>query len=72
MNPDFQGFCGVEFAYGVWTNSLGLVSDAFHMLFDCLSLVMGLVASVMAGWAANRSYSYGFGRVEVRFDWVIG
>lgn len=32
-------FCGVEFLYGFWTNSLGLISDAFHMLFDCSALV---------------------------------
>ncbi|VDD87358.1 unnamed protein product [Enterobius vermicularis] len=58
-------FCGIEFLYGFWTNSLGLISDGFHMLFDCSALVMGLVASVMARWAATRYYSYGYGRVEV-------
>ncbi|GMT28723.1 hypothetical protein PFISCL1PPCAC_20020 [Pristionchus fissidentatus] len=58
-------FCGVEFLYGFWTNSLGLISDAFHMLFDCSALVMGLVASVMARWPATKHFSYGFGRVEV-------
>ncbi|EPB78468.1 hypothetical protein ANCCEY_02428 [Ancylostoma ceylanicum] len=31
-------FCGVEFLYGFWTNSLGLISDGFHMLFDCSAL----------------------------------
>jgi zinc transporter 5/7 len=58
-------FCGVEFFYGFWTNSLGLISDGFHMLFDCSALVMGLVASVMARWTASRHYSFGYGRVEV-------
>uniref|UniRef100_A0A0K0CWF7 Proton-coupled zinc antiporter SLC30A5 n=1 Tax=Angiostrongylus cantonensis TaxID=6313 RepID=A0A0K0CWF7_ANGCA len=33
-------FCGVEFLYGFWTNSLGLISDGFHMLFDCSALVL--------------------------------
>uniref|UniRef100_A0A1I7XNQ6 Proton-coupled zinc antiporter SLC30A5 n=1 Tax=Heterorhabditis bacteriophora TaxID=37862 RepID=A0A1I7XNQ6_HETBA len=59
------GFCGVEFLYGFWTNSLGLISDGFHMLFDCSALVMGLVASVMSRWPSTRHFSYGFGRVEV-------
>uniref|UniRef100_A0A915EF86 Proton-coupled zinc antiporter SLC30A5 n=1 Tax=Ditylenchus dipsaci TaxID=166011 RepID=A0A915EF86_9BILA len=59
------GFCAVEFCYGFWTNSLGLISDGFHMLFDCSALVMGLVASVMARWTSSRYYSYGYGRVEV-------
>ncbi|KAI1708067.1 cation efflux family domain-containing protein [Ditylenchus destructor] len=60
-----NAFCGVEFCYGFWTNSLGLISDGFHMLFDCSALVMGLVASVMARWTASRFYSFGYGRVEV-------
>ncbi|VDK74422.1 unnamed protein product [Anisakis simplex] len=51
--------------YGFWTNSLGLISDGFHMLFDCSALVMGLVAAVMSRWPASRNYSYGYGRVEV-------
>ncbi|KAH7728467.1 cation efflux family protein [Aphelenchoides avenae] len=58
-------FCSVEFIYGFWTNSLGLISDGFHMLFDCSALIMGLVASVMARWTASRHYSFGYGRVEV-------
>ncbi|PAV66759.1 hypothetical protein WR25_10493 isoform E [Diploscapter pachys] len=58
-------FCGVEFLYGFWTNSLGLISDGFHMLFDCSALVMGLVASVMSRWPASRHFSYGYGRFEV-------
>uniref|UniRef100_A0A0R3S2D6 Proton-coupled zinc antiporter SLC30A5 n=1 Tax=Elaeophora elaphi TaxID=1147741 RepID=A0A0R3S2D6_9BILA len=58
-------FCGIEFLYGFWTNSLGLISDGFHMLFDCSALVMGLVASVMSRWPSSKYYSYGYGRVEV-------
>ena len=34
----------MELFYGVLTNSLGLISDGFHMLFDCSALVMGLFA----------------------------
>ena len=39
-------FAFVELFYGVWTNSLGLISDSFHMFFDCTGLLAGLVASV--------------------------
>ena len=28
-------FAFVELFYGVITNSLGLISDSFHMFFDC-------------------------------------
>lgn len=31
----------VEFGVGMESNSLGMISDAFHMLFDCLALSIG-------------------------------
>lgn len=52
-------FTGVELLYGVWTNSLGLISDGFHMLFDSSALIMGLYASVMSRWKPNRLFSFG-------------
>ena len=57
-------FMLVEFVYGFYTNSLGLISDAFHMLFDSTALCMGLVASVVARWKATRVYSFGYARTE--------
>ncbi|ORZ03989.1 cation efflux family-domain-containing protein [Syncephalastrum racemosum] len=54
----------VQLAYGVWTNSLGLISDAIHMFFDCLALGVGLFASVMSKWPPNTRYSYGYNRIE--------
>ncbi|SAM07063.1 hypothetical protein [Absidia glauca] len=54
----------VQLAYGVWTNSLGLISDAIHMFFDCLALGIGLFASVMSKWPSNSKYSYGYNRIE--------
>ncbi|ORX54548.1 hypothetical protein DM01DRAFT_1335680 [Hesseltinella vesiculosa] len=54
----------VQLAYGVWTNSLGLISDAIHMFFDCLALAIGLFASVMSKWPSNTKYSYGYNRIE--------
>ncbi|KAL5960518.1 Zinc transporter 5 [Taenia solium] len=58
-------FTFIELFYGVWTNSLGLISDGFHMLFDCAALVMGLYASVVGRWKPTRIYSYGFHRAEI-------
>ncbi|KAL4227543.1 hypothetical protein ACF0H5_012986 [Mactra antiquata] len=66
------GFTFVEMIYGVWTNSLGLISDGFHMLFDCSALVMGLYAAVMTRWKATRIFSYGYDRVEVLSGFVNG
>uniref|UniRef100_U5EZN1 Putative zn2+ transporter msc2 cation diffusion facilitator superfamily n=1 Tax=Corethrella appendiculata TaxID=1370023 RepID=U5EZN1_9DIPT len=58
-------FAFVELLYGVWTNSLGLISDSFHMFFDCTGLLAGLAASVITKWKANDKYSYGYVRAEV-------
>jgi zinc transporter 5/7 len=53
-------FMFVELVYGFWTNSLGLISDAFHMLFDCTALGIGLYASVIAKWEPNQVFTYGY------------
>ena len=52
-------FAFVELLYGMWTNSLGLISDSFHMFFDCTALLAGLVAALVAKWGANERFSYG-------------
>lgn len=68
----FAVFTFVEFAYGIWTNSLGLISDGFHMLFDCSALVMGLYASVLARWRPTKAFSFGYDRLEVLSGFVNG
>ena len=40
-------FTVVEFVGGIWTQSLALLSDAWHMLFDVLALGLAM-------WAAHR------------------
>eukprot|EP01135_Chromosphaera_perkinsii_P007644 Nk52_evm100s914 gene=Nk52_evmTU100s914 len=65
-------FMFVEFIYGYLTNSLGLMSDAFHMLFDCVALAVGLFASVISKWKPDRRYSFGYGRVEVLSGYING
>jgi hypothetical protein len=58
-------FMLVEVTYGMWSNSLGLISDAAHMLFDCSALLLGLAASYIARWRADEAFSFGYGRAEV-------
>uniref|UniRef100_A0A8D1R8N4 Zinc transporter n=1 Tax=Sus scrofa TaxID=9823 RepID=A0A8D1R8N4_PIG len=65
-------FTFVELFYGVLTNSLGLISDGFHMLFDCSALVMGLFAALMSRWKATRIFSYGYGRIEILSGFING
>ncbi|XP_036344909.1 zinc transporter 7-like [Rhagoletis pomonella] len=63
-------FAFVELFYGIWTNSLGLISDSFHMFFDCTGLLAGLAASVITKWKANDKFSYGYVRAEVLAGFV--
>ncbi|KAF7973937.1 hypothetical protein HWV62_13880 [Athelia sp. TMB] len=65
-------YMGVQMMYGVWTNSLGLISDAIHMAFDCMAIGMGLFASVMATWAPNERFTYGYGRIETLSGFANG
>ncbi|EJD43690.1 cation efflux protein [Auricularia subglabra TFB-10046 SS5] len=65
-------FMLVQMLYGVWTNSLGLISDAIHMAFDCMAIGMGLMASVMATWAPNEKFTYGYGRIETLSGFANG
>ena len=43
----------IEFAYGLSSNSLSLISDAVHMLFDSLSLIMGLYVTFMSTFTST-------------------
>ncbi|KAJ8305737.1 hypothetical protein KUTeg_016282 [Tegillarca granosa] len=56
-------FAFVELLYGVWTNR-------FSLGFQ--TLLAGLVASVIARWRSNESYSYGFVRAEILAGFVNG
>lgn len=58
-------FAFLELFYGMWTNSLGLISDSFHMFFDCTALLTGLIATVITRWGRNERYSYGYVRAEI-------
>ncbi|OBZ66409.1 putative zinc transporter cis4 [Grifola frondosa] len=62
----------VQMLYGIWTNSLGLISDAIHMAFDCMAIGVGLIASVMARWPPNEKFTYGYGRIETLSGFANG
>jgi len=52
-------FMFVEVIYGYLTNSLGLISDAAHMAFDCTALLIGLIASYISKLNTDQTYGYG-------------
>ncbi|CAN6477658.1 unnamed protein product [Victoria cruziana] len=60
----------VEFIVGFMSNSLGLISDACHMLFDCAALAIGLYASYISRLPGNSHFNYGRGRFEVLSGYV--
>ncbi|HXD92295.1 MAG TPA: cation diffusion facilitator family transporter [Bacteroidia bacterium] len=53
-------FVVVEFATGIYTNSLALLSDAGHNLSDVATLVLSLFAFKIAKRKATERYTYGF------------
>eukprot|EP00471_Norrisiella_sphaerica_P004036 CAMPEP_0184485052 /NCGR_PEP_ID=MMETSP0113_2-20130426/6700_1 /TAXON_ID=91329 /ORGANISM="Norrisiella sphaerica, Strain BC52" /LENGTH=827 /DNA_ID=CAMNT_0026866323 /DNA_START=410 /DNA_END=2893 /DNA_ORIENTATION=+ len=65
-------FMLLELLYGLWSNSLGLISDAGHMMMDCMSLVIGLLATYMAQFGRDPHFTYGYGRFEVVSGYTNG
>lgn len=56
----------VEIVVGYVTNSMALIADAFHMLSDVASLVVGFLALQYSTIEAPREvYTYGYARAEV-------
>lgn len=55
----------LEFAGGLWTHSLALISDAGHMFSHLFSLCVSYVAIVIATREADEIRSYGFYRAEI-------
>ncbi|KAL8178262.1 UNVERIFIED_CONTAM: hypothetical protein K2H54_038994 [Gekko kuhli] len=64
-------FAFVELLYGIWSNSLGLISDSFHMFFDCTALLAGLAASVISKWRSNDAFSYGLAYFGAYILWYV-
>lgn len=62
----------VEAIYGYWTNSLGLISDAFHMGFDCTALSIGLYASYISKFPPDINHPFGYVRHEVLSGFING
>ncbi|HAT71793.1 MAG TPA: cation transporter [Elusimicrobia bacterium] len=59
------GFMLVEFAGGLLTGSMALLSDSMHMLTDAAALGMSFFASRLAGLKPDSSRTFGYRRAEV-------
>lgn len=62
----------IQAFYGYVTDSLGLLSDSIHMFFDCVALLVGLLAAVMSKWPKSQRFPYGFGKVETLSGFANG
>ncbi len=54
-----------ELIGGLWTHSLALLSDAFHVLTDALSLVLTLGAVYLAMRPPSDRHTFGLHRLEI-------
>ena len=54
----------VEFALGVWSNSLALLTDSIHALLDSVVTVVLLLAARFAIKPRDADHTYGHGKVE--------
>ncbi len=64
------GFTVVEFVGGWWTNSIAVISDAFHDLGDALVLGTAWYLSHLARRGRDAEYSYGYGRFGMLGGWL--
>lgn len=55
----------VEIIGGLLTNSLALLSDAFHMASDSIALLLSLIAFKLSDKPADSTHTYGYERYEV-------
>ena len=50
--------------YGYLTNSLSMVSDGFHSMFDGISNVIGIIGIVIASRPPDKTHPYGHSKFE--------
>ena len=54
-------FMIIQFLYSFRSKSLGLLSDSLHMLLDCLSLALGLIAGVLSKKPIDNELNFPLG-----------
>ncbi len=59
------GVIAAEFAGGLFSGSLALLSDALHNLSDTTSLIISLAARKIAGKRADKHNTFGYKRAEI-------
>ncbi len=62
----------VEFAGGIFANSLALISDAWHMVTHLFALGMSYFAILLATRPTTKRQTYGFYRAEILAAFING
>jgi cobalt-zinc-cadmium efflux system protein len=57
-------FALIEIVYGFISGSLMIIGDGVHMTSDAISLILSLVAAIMATKAATKKRTFGYKRFE--------
>ena len=55
---------GTKLGIGLWTNSLGILSEAAHSGLDLVAAAVTLWAVRVSGRPADREHAYGHGKIE--------
>lgn len=59
-------FAAIEFAGGIWTQSLALLGDAWHMFSDVFALALAWYASTQARKESTIKHASGQSQIEIR------
>ena len=65
-------FAFLELFGGIFSHSLALISDSFHMFSDVFALILSMVAIFYASKKPTKRFTYGFLRVEILAAFVNG
>jgi cation diffusion facilitator family transporter len=63
---------GAKIAFGYLTNSVGIMSDGFHSVFDGVSNIMGLIGIRIASDPPDSKHPYGHRKYETVFTIFVG
>jgi zinc transporter 2 len=59
----------IELIAGIYSNSLALLSDAFHLLTDLAAFAISLISIYLASLPANNKYAFIFNEIRFSFGY---
>jgi len=63
---------GLKIFYGYYSNSLAILSDGFHSLFDGVSNIVGLLGVYLSSRPPDEKHPYGHRKYETLFTIFVG